>query len=107
MYQNSNPDYSTNGGQCQEEIVVPSFAVYREVAYLLAMLPTEQAGAVIQAASRHFLFGETGFEMPSVMAADAARKLVSDIDRGMERYRQTVESNKRNIRKRWTKAREA
>ncbi len=98
-----DPNYTPPQDESQEEIEIPGFTLYRELAYMFALMSKDDAGSVIKAAFDYFMRGDLPNPPFSGVAKDAFNKIRKDIDRNAEKYRKTVERNRKNGRKRWNK----
>ena len=77
--------------------VPPGFMLYREVAYMFFGLSDAEAGQVIKAALKFFLYGKT--EKPSGLSdvgADTYNKMLEFIGKSLEEYAKKVTANRRN-----------
>lgn len=80
----------------------PGYMTYREAAIMFSLMQPDDAARVIKATVDYYLYGTVPHDLDGA-AAQVFKIMHADIDRNAEKYRQTVERNRKNVQKRWGK----
>ena len=75
---------------------------YREAAIMFSLMQPCDAAKAIKATVDYYLYGTVPHDLDGA-AAQVFKIMHADIDRNAEKYRQTVERNRKNVQKRWEK----
>lgn len=73
---------------------------YREAAIMFSLMQPCDAAKAIKATVDYYLYGTVPHDLDGA-AAQVFKIMHADIDRNAEKYRQTVERNRKNVQKRW------
>lgn len=78
----------------EKKATAPGYMTYREAALMFSLMPEQDAATAIKATVNYYLYG-TEAKLNGI-AAQVFDIMRADIDRNNEKYRKTVERNRKN-----------